>query len=543
MKINKFKNIALPCIGLLLLFSCNSLDQEPRDKYTDATFWQSADNAETIVNMAYNQMYSAEKLWNDEGISDNVIEGRDNNDGRIMRNGLADPSLGRFAGEWKWAYEGIKTSHKYLDNVDRVPDLSTSLKDKRKAEIRFIRAFIYFRLVSFYGDVPFFTTDITLEQSKVISRTPKATVLKFIHDELDDIVQYLPARNASFGDENRGRITKAAALAFQARAYLYESNWAKVEECTNKLINEQGTYGTYGLFENYENLFHTENKYNKEVILDYAYTTAYRTWNQMYSRVPMSLGAFLNSCAPTQELVDSYVTSNGLPIAKDATYKESDPYKNRDPRLTYTVVYDGYKWTKPDGTVTTIIIKPGTNSDDTWQGTNSNRSITGYYIRKYYDPESTTSESNYSQHNNIIMFRYADVLLMYAEAMFEQGKMSQIVWDATIKAIRTRAGFSGDALNYPSTLSASDMRDLIRCERRSELALEGLRYFDIVRWKEGTKYLSTVVHGAKFANNNTAYITLDTRRFNENKDYLWSVPRAQIQLNPNLKPNNPGYAN
>lgn len=543
MKVNKLKYIVLSCISSLFLFACNNLDQEPTDKYTDATFWQSIENAESIVNMAYSQMYGANKLWEDEGLSDNVIEGRDNNDGRMIRNGLADPSLGRFASEWKWAYQGIKTCHKFLENIDNVPKMTTTLKDQRKAEVRFIRAFLYFRLVNFYGDVPFFTSDISLSDASTIGRTPKATVLKFIHDELDDIVQYLPARNSSFSEANNGRITKGAALAFQARAYLYESNWAKVEECTNKLINEQSTYGTYSLFKDYETLFHTENKYNEEVILDYGYTTSYRTWSEMYARVPISVGAFLNSSAPTQELVNDYVTSKGLSITKDVSYKENDPYKDRDPRFTSTIVYDGAKWTKPDGSIVTIATRSGAGTADAWQGTNSNVSITGYYIRKYYDPESTSSESNFNQHNNIIMFRYADVLLMYAEAMFEQNKMSQTVWDNTIKAIRTRAGFSGDALSYPSTVSADEMRELIHRERRCELAFEGLRYYDIVRWKEGAKYLNGVVHGAKFANNNTAYITLDTRKFNDSKDYLWSVPRSQIQLNPNLKPNNPGYAN
>ena len=143
MKVNKFKYIILSCVGSLVLFSCNNLDQEPTDKYTDVTFWKSADNAESIVNMAYSQMYGAGKLWNDEGLSDNVIEGRDNNDGRMIRNGLADPSLGRFASEWKWGYEGIKTCHKFLENIDRVPKMSASLKEQRKAEIRFIRAFMH----------------------------------------------------------------------------------------------------------------------------------------------------------------------------------------------------------------------------------------------------------------------------------------------------------------------------------------------------------------------------------------------------------------
>lgn len=528
------------CIGSLLLAACNDLDQSPSDKHTDDTYWQSADNSELLVNMAYSQMYGASKLWNDEALSDNVIQARDDNDPRKIRNGLATPSLGLFASEWKWAYEGIKTCHKYLENIDRVPDMSTSLRDTRKAEIRFIRAFLFFRLAYFYGDIPFFTQDISLSEAKVISRTPKATVLTFVHDELDDIIKLLPTKD---GATNKGRITNAAAVAFQARAYLYENNWAMVEKYTSMLINEQGTYGTYDLFADYETLFRSENKYNKEVILDYGYATANRSWAEMYSRVPMTQGAFLNSCAPVQELVDDYLTVNGYTISKDPAYSAEFPYVNRDPRFTASVVYDGFKWVDQNGTVSTIRTAYGTGTKDSWEGVTSNKSVTGYYIRKYYDPASRKILSDYAQENNIIMFRYADVLLMYTEAMFEQNKMSQSVWNETIRKIRERAGFTAaSALTYPSTLSTTEMRELIHRERRTELVFEGLRYYDIVRWKEGTKYLNGTVHGAKFANNNTAFISLDGRKFNEGKDYLWSVPLEEIVKNPNLKPNNSGYS-
>ena len=309
------------------------------------------------------------------------------------------------------------------------------------------------------------------------------------------------------------------------------------------LINEQGTYGTYDLFAYYETLFRSENKYNKEVILDYGYATANRSWAEMYSRVPMTQGAFLNSCAPVQELVDDYLTVNGYTISKDPAYSAEFPYVNRDPRFTASVVYDGFKWIDQNGTVSTIRTAYGTGTKDSWEGVTSNKSVTGYYIRKYYDPASRKILSDYAQENNIIMFRYADVLLMYAEAMFEQNKMSQSVWNETILKIRERAGFTAaSALTYPSTLSTTEMRELIHRERRTELVFEGLRYYDIVRWKEGTKYLNGTVHGAKFANNNTAFISLDGRKFNEGKDYLWSVPLEEIVKNPNLKPNNSGYS-
>lgn len=534
------KYLFLLSIGAFIFAGCNNLEQMPSDKHTDETYWESVENSELLVNMAYSQMYGADKMWNDEALSDNVIQARDDNDQRKIRNGLATPSLGLFASEWKWAYEGIKTCHKYLENVDRVPGMGETLKQTRKAEIRFIRAFLFFRMAYFYGDVPFFTEDITLAESKTISRTQKSVVLKFVHDELDEIIDLLPSKNAI---TDKGRITNAAAVAFQARAYLYENNWAMVEKYTDMLINQQSTYGAYELFSDYESLFHSENKYNDEVILDYGYATTNRSWSEMYARVPMTQGAFLNSCAPVQSLVDDYLTVNGYAIGDDPAYNSNSPYTNRDPRLTASVVYDGFEWVDENGNSTTIRTAYGTGTKDSWESVSSNKSVTGYYIRKYFDPESRKTLKDYAQENNIIMFRYADILLMYAEAMFEQNKMSQSVWEATIKKIRERAEFTtASALSYPSALSNTGMRELIHRERRIELAFEGLRYYDIVRWQEGTKYLNGVVYGAKFANNNSSFITLDTRKFNEGKDYLWSVPIEEIVKNPNLKPNNPGYS-
>lgn len=533
------------CIGLITLISCNEMDPVPTNQYTDATFWQSAENAETVVNMAYNQMFNSDKMWNDEALSDNAFEGRSNTAQRAMRNGTADPTLGRFATEWKEAYEGIKTCHIFLQYVDNVPDMDPALIEKRKAEVRFIRAFLYFRLVYFYGNIPFFTQDITLEESKTISRTPKADVLLFIHRELDEIMAILPSKNGLPADDN-GRITKGAACAFQARAYLYESNWEKVSDYTNRLINNQAEYGTYSLFSDYAGLFSAANEYNHEVILDYGYVPSLKTWSKFYDMAPISAGARLNAFAPLQGLVDSYLLLNGKSIHDDSIYDDNTPYINRDPRLSATIVYHGSEWELFDGSKKTIYIKPGTGETeneklDLYVSASANSTSTGYYTKKYYDIKATTT---FDAGLNIILFRYADILLMYAEAMFETGKMNQTIWNQTIRLIRERAGFTlAGALDFPSAISSDDLRKVIRNERRSELAMEGLRYFDIVRWKAGADYLHGYVYGAKFGNSNTVYLRLDNRQFNENRDYLWAVPQAQLDLNPNLAPQNPGYAN
>lgn len=532
-------------VVVLLCSACNTLDPVPTNNFTDATFWQSQENAELVVNMAYNQLYSADKMWDDEALSDNIFEGRSNTPQRSIRNGLADPTLSRFADEWKSAYEGLKTCHVFLDYVDQVPGMPDALKDRRKAEIRFMRAFIYFRLVNFFGAVPFFTSDITLEESNTIGRTPKSEILAFIHQELDEIMQVLPSRDELSAADN-GRITRGAACAFQARAYLYESNWQKVADYTDSLINHQDKFGTYALFSDYAGLFKAENEYNQEVILDYGYVPSLKMWGRLYDAAPLSAGARLNAYAPLEELVESYLTLAGLPVGDDPDHNEDNPYVNRDPRLAATVVFHGGEWEHFNGNTTTIFIKPGTGGTSTermdeYVGPSANATPTGYYVKKYYD---RTATATFDAGLNIIMFRFADVLLMNAEAKFEMGEMDAAVWDATIRPIRLRAGFTASAaVDYPAGSTEQDMRRLIRNERRSELALEGLRYYDIVRWDAGSEYLNGYVHGAKFSNNNSSYIRLDERRFDESRDYLWSLPRAQMDLNPNLLPNNPGYAN
>lgn len=162
---------------------------------------------------------------------------------------------------------------------------------------------------------------------------------------------------------------------------------------------------------------------------------------------------------------------------------------------------------------------------------------TGYFTRKYYNPQAPGDQNSGM---NIITMRYADILLMYAEAVHETSGMTEEVWNKTIRPIRERAGFTADAaLNFPAGKSKEEMRQIIRDERRVEMAMEGLRWYDIKRWKAGNEYLSGKVRGASFVDENK----LDTRKFEEARDYLWAVPISEINLNPNLAPNNPGYGN
>ncbi|MDR2919400.1 MAG: RagB/SusD family nutrient uptake outer membrane protein [Tannerella sp.] len=524
---------------LALFTSCNDLDLAPTNKFTDLNYWSSPEKASAVLSMAYSQMFAAEQFFINEKLTDNLYEGRGNSDEKRITSGQANAALSRFSDEWKKCYEGIKTCHILLENIDRVPGMDEGLKSRMKAEARFIRAFVYFRLTNHYGAVPLFEASLTMQEANTINRTPKAEVINFVRTELNDILNTIPDRQA-YSDNDKGRITKAAVMTLLARTYLYENDWANVASICERIIN--GEFGQYQLFPSYSGLFLPENEYNDEVILDLGYTLTLRTWSEYYDAIPLSVGGRIHGFSPTQELVDDYIMKNGKGI-KDAGsgYNEDDPYVNRDPRFDATIVYHGYNWTKGDGTTSTIYIKPGSSAEagasnlDEYAGPGQNATGTGYYLRKYFDP---TAPAGMAAGLNLILMRYADILLMYAEAKYESGQMNEDIWNKTIKPIRQRAGFTDNtALNYPGT---TNLQNIIRRERRCELAIEGLRIFDIRRWKTIETVLNGHPHGAKFAADNTQYIQLDERKFNPERDYLFAVPQSQRDINKNLD-QNPGY--
>lgn len=554
MKKTIFKYISVMLgAGAMLISGCNKLDQEPTNKFTDKAFWTSPKRAEMVLNMAYNQMYSHGKIWEDEVLSDNLYESRGNPDSRVIRMGQASPNTGKFESEWKWLFEGIKTSNIFLKFVDDVPDMSAERLAQMKGQIRFIRASLFFRMANLYGDTPLFLKDISLAESRLMTRTPYSQVIAALHTELDEIIPGLPTRNQLSAGEN-GRITRAAAMTLKARLYMYErvssvaqveENMRKAAEICGKIMHEQGTYGSYSLLTQgsseqsaYEYLFTSSAEYNSEVILDYAAVELTKQWSTLHTMIPLTITGTLCGRAPTRSLVDSYMNLDGSVPANTTVYS------GRDPRLAATVVYNGYVWKDRRGTdgkydrsgqyrdVSTI----NTTSGNDRPG--GNGTPTGFYTRKYFDP---THGINHEMWTNIIMMRYADVLLMYAEAKAYLGEMDATVWDDTIKPIRERAGVGGT--NFPGS---GDYTDIVRSERRVELALEGLRYFDLMRWVNynDTKSQSVIallngpVYGAKEYNNGAQ---IDEFKFNSSRDIIWSLPLSETQLVPSLLPNNSGY--
>lgn len=540
MKMNFLKySIGIACLVLASFTSCNELDLAPTNKFTDLNYWTSDAKASAVLSKAYNQMMSSEYFFADERLSDNLYEGRGSTNEKQITSGLANAALGRFSEDWKRCYEGIKTCHTLLENIDRVPDMEVNLNSRMKAEARFIRAYLYFRLANHYGDVPLFDHALTVAEANSIARSPKADVIDFVRTELNEIASALPTKQ-EYADGDNGRITKGAAMTLLARTYLYDNDWTNVASICEKIMN--GEYGEYALYPDYKDLFSPDHEYNSEVILDMGYKLNLRTWAELYDAIPLSVGGRVNSFAPTQELVDDYLMKNGRAINEAGSgYNEDDPYINRDPRFDATIVYHGYQWTNGSGVTSTIYIKPGSSADaeaanlDEYAGVGQNSTGTGYYIRKYFDP---TAPAGLASGLNIMLMRYADVLLMYAEAKTELGQMNAEVWNKTIRPLRVRAGFTDtSALDYPA---AGNMQTIVRRERRCELAIEGLRLYDIRRWKTIETVMNGRPHGAKFAEGNTKYIELDERKFDSTRDYLFAIPQSQRDINKNLT-QNPGY--
>lgn len=530
-KINVYLSLLL--IAGSLGQSCNKLDLAPIDRASDLTFWQKPEDAVNALNACYGDLYDAETLIFGESLSDNAYT--KSNNGSLVRdvaNGNYDASHPLMQQVWAQRYAGIRRTNTLLGNIDRVPAMDPALKARIVAEARFIRAFHYFTLVNHFGAVPLIETEISIEEAGKVTRTDRQQVIDFIYRELDAAYQDLP-KNTEYAATEAGRITRGAALALKARMHLYNGEWSNVVKATEPLIT--GTEaGSYSLFPSYSGVFKMQNENNAEIVLDVQYMPIRRTHGVQYFLIPPTEGGYA-AISPSQELVNDYVMSNGQPIAAAGSgYNEADPYLNRDPRLGATLVHHGSAWVRPDGSTVTISTGKGTGENSI--GFSSNTTATGYYVAKFFDP---TAQNLVNSGLNLPLIRFADVLLMYAEAKHELGQFNEAVWNQTIQKLRQRAGFTApEALNFPD-LSAQEMQKLIRRERRSELAMEGLRIYDIRRWKTADEVLNGWLHGMKTDNlsEDGGYERVDLRTFAPGRHYLWPIPQSERDKNPNLAQN------
>lgn len=526
------KNIFVLASVAMFNAACVGLDTAPYDRETDLTFWsEDANAALSALNTCYTQLSSLDEQMYDECMTDNAYTKQPNDYTQKIGNGSFSTADNYVAGYWNRRFSAIRSCNQVLDNIDKVSTLSEALKKRYIGEVKVIRAYHFYKLYTHFGAVPYPEHLISIAESQTMERTPRETVVANVIADLNEVINgnYLPS---SYDADNKGRVTVGAAKALLAMVYLFEGNWASVKQVTESIMSD----GTYDLFPSYSGLFEVANEGNKEVILDVQYSPSTREQGTQYSFLPPSLGGY-SQLSPLQELVDSYVMDNGLAITDlQSGFDASKPYENRDPRLAATVMYTGNSYRMADGSERVINCEKGADKDG--YGFSSDCSATGYYVKKYWDNQYRAAIGTSSL--NPILIRYADVLLMNAEANAELGTLDETVWNKTIKPIRVRAGFNASsALNFPS-VSKDALINIVRNERRSELAMEGHRYTDIIRWKIAEKVLNGYCHGlytGDIVNADNGFIRVEKRNFDASKHYLWPIPQKERDLNKNLEQN------
>ncbi len=510
----------------LFLAECNKqlLHTVPDDRVSTAVFWKTAQDATLGANAVYTYLEGT-NIFTWAGISDIGHTNQPFTDDAALEDDQYDATNSRINNEWANAYAGIYAANTFFANVDKVETPDTALIARLKAEVRVLRAYQYMHLVMLYGDVPLLTTPIDVNQAENLTRTPADSIWDFIDQELTEAATELPLTQA-----DQGRITKGAALALDARAMLYGGRYQKAANAAKEVMN----LGVYTLYPSYQNLFAYAGEENSGVILEKEFLNGTYMNNVFGLMAPYSQNSGGSNYVPTKNLIDSFQMKNGMDITNpNSGYDPYHPYDNRDPRLRYSIFVPGD--TLPDGTVYDSY--PNSNTRDA-VGSTFYATSTGFNLKKYINAEDLANPNKCGI--NIILLRYAEVLLTYAEAKIELNQIDQSVYQS-IDEVRGRPDVDMPPIPDPET--QDQLRATVRHERMVEFAFEGFRFYDIRRWKIAENVMQGNVYGMTYSENgilNTIQVTAFQRIFNKSRDYLWPIPYKETLLDPELS-QNPGW--
>lgn len=572
------KKFVISILALLpILWSCNDsfLDRYPLDAIVSENFWKSESDLKAYTATLYTYVPDHwELLWDDD-VSDNYAPATYND----VAAGLHTASTGT----WDWSY--LRKLNIFLDNYSKVP-IEQSIKDEYAGEVRFFRAWMYYDRVVKYGDVPWVDHALNVTDTDILygTRTPRNEVMDHVIDDLTFAVEHLPESR-----DEEGRVNKYVALHLKSRICLYEGTYRKYHKLGDptsylrqaaeaaEAIMQSGKYvlwSTGNPSEDYHNFFLIKDlQGNSEAIL-------YRHYDYDllgHGNTPSRTIPFDNN-GLTKDMVDDYLCIDGKPIGLSPLYKGDatldDQLANRDPRLSQTIVIPGvyfFKECDSDEIVPRLFVASGYGSCTS----------TGFHWMKCYNADD---EGKYSKADtDLAVFRYAETLLNYAEAKAELNELGQEEVDRSINLIRQRVGMPDMIIADLQRDPDSDMTkeagyldeevsillEEVRRERRIELACEGFRRRDILRWRAGKFYEKPVLGarwsyflglhkldgtpiydnndvGSEIFVNEDGYIEPyqkslpNGRVFDPQKHYLEAIPLGEISLNPNLG-QNPGW--
>ena len=560
-KIN-IKSLFTALLSVCFLAGCTKdLDLSPLDTISDASFWKTPDDFQKAANALYSALPGFSHFDVDADLA--YV-----NPNAVSNSTSTTPDTD---GNWNNPYTRIRNCNNLLEKIEASP-IAADLK-VYAAEARFFRAFNYWSLYRLYGGVPLVTKVLEINSEELYgARNSAKETVDFILQDLLEAVPDLP-EESQVAAANKGRITKGAANALRARIALYEGAWrkfrneAEADSYLNIAVEAAGAVinsGQYSLFtaygaDSYRLLFDNEGDNAPECILDRRYESEV---NQH------SFPREVQTLQPTKQLADMYLCMDGLPVEQSSLFGGyggfTSEFENRDPRMTQTFIM-------PGKVVHRYLVVSGPS--ESWPFVTQN-SKTGYVIFKYYTQTPNAmvmpwlDRQGWDRH----LIRYAEVLLIYAEATFEKnGSISDDDLNKTVNLLRQRAGLTTPLTNAFVQSNGLDMREEIRRERTVELALEGFRWDDLRRWKTAEIELKKTIRGIKITDtewgtqpviiegtdqniypspewqnqaDSEGFLVCEPAAarsaFDPGKHYLRPLPAKEIQLNTNLQ-QNPGW--
>lgn len=544
--------------------SCTDLDLNPLSEGSSENWYSN----ESEINLSLNDLYrqyawDIEINWRAERMSDNWSQRQTMNDyaaGAITSNwSVAELN-------WESLYKAVSRANTILENLKKADNtVSAEKKLQFEAEARFMRANAYGRLAFLWGDVPFYNNTLSIEDAFKLGRTDKKVVIKQVYDDLDFAAKNLPK---SYAANQLSRATKGAALAFKTRYALYFKDYSLAKEAA-KACMELNQYSLYPDFGEY---FKSSTRNATETIFAIPRSTELGEELSVKNFIPRTAGGSAVA-QPSWDLFFSFYASDGKPIDESPLFDPKKPFENRDPRLKETIVEFGSEFLgyiyDPNPYATTVL-NTSTGSmvknNDT-RAVDTYASYNGLSLKKGVDADWS---DDYNADTDIIIMRYADILLMYAEAKIELNELDQSVADA-INLVRKRAYKDAGAYPIVTVSNQTELRKIVRAERRMEFAWENRRLDDLIRWELANEALtidnygfldpaalkSKIVDKGLWVFPSTPQIDdnglvdlkpmfnqgqikkLATRNFNS-RQYLWPIPYKEISINPNIK-QNPGY--
>lgn len=529
------------------------LDKEPPSAISDGSFWTGEGDAKLALVGCYRFQtgWSHDNFDSPQGLLYLDFAGGNGTEKENFTTLMASTNTVATNGNLRWywgnAYIQIAKYNTFLDNIGDCP-MDEAKKQQWAAEVKCLRAYFLFNLAFYYKDVPMPLTTLSVEEANSIPQTPQQEVYAQIENDLKESIPLLPKEQK---DENLGRVSKGTAQVLLSRLYLAQNKWAEAASILEEVIDS----GTYALDrsngdESYEKLFHDGGEKSSETIFCVLGQKDKFTNSRYIYLFPEAVGGW-HQFAVYNELVKEYFCADGKSIEESDIYDDNDPYANREIRLYASVFLPplgSYPGSQFNGV--TYDCFQGPNTADAYNKFNL---FNGYCPKKGADPSYTDIWSNYTY---TPLMRYAEVLLSYLEALNESqpNLVTQSVLDLTINDVRTRVNLP--ALQLSELTSQEKVRQAVRKERRVEMAFEGLRYFDVLRWNIASEVLNHTFTGVKLSDDPNArnyrgsgstaspvdkdmYYQFETRTWSAHNRYF-PIPQNDLNVNKNLVQNE-GY--